>query len=68
MTQYSSGLIQKTISLFEPRAGEEFTEESARRALNNVCGFFKILNEWSKAEEKTISENERKIPAGTSGF
>ena len=51
MAQYSPELIQQTISVFETRTERAISEENARQAVENISGFFRVLQEWAKAEE-----------------
>ena len=57
MAQYSPELIEQTISLFESRTGRVMTEEDARQAVENISGFFRVLQEWAEAEEKEGCED-----------
>ena len=52
MAQYSSELIELTVSVFENRIGREISKEEARQAVENISGFFQVLQEWAAAEEK----------------
>lgn len=50
--------IQETIDFWEKRAGMKFTREDARQMIENVTGYFRILNEWDRREngkEKAMS-------------
>lgn len=44
----SADLIQHTIRVWEPRLRRRLTEEDARRILENVVGFFHVLEAWSR--------------------
>ena len=55
MTQYSSELIDHTISVFENRTGRTYSCEDARQAVENISGFFRVLQEWSEAEGREDS-------------
>ena len=50
MAHYSPELILKTISLFESRTGRATSQEEARQSLENISGFFQVLQEWAEAE------------------
>jgi hypothetical protein len=52
MAQYSPELIEQTVSIFESRTGRAMSEEDARQAVENISGFFRVLQEWAEAEEK----------------
>lgn len=55
MAQYSPELIEQTISVFESRSGRVISEEDARQAVENISGFFRVLQEWAKAEDREES-------------
>jgi hypothetical protein len=50
MAHYSPELIIKTISLFESRTSRATSQEEARQSLENISGFFQVLQEWAEAE------------------
>jgi len=51
MAQYSPELIEQTISIFKHRSGAVLSHEDARQAVENIIGFFRILQEWAEAED-----------------
>jgi hypothetical protein len=63
MAQYSSKLIEETISIFERRTGRMISQEEARRAVENISGFFRVLQRWAKAEDKGGCEDISGFPA-----
>ena len=50
MAQYSLELIEQTVSIIESRTGRVMSEEDARQAVENISGFFRVLQEWAEAE------------------
>ncbi len=52
MARYSPELNEQTISVFESRTGRVISEEEARQAVENISGFFRVLQEWEEAERK----------------
>ena len=48
-------------SLLQRRTRQGLTDEDAREALNNLCGFFGLLREWAKVEDEqmTIPRNSK---------
>jgi len=50
MAQYSSVLINQTISIYESLTGIKISEERARQSVENISGFFNILQEWAETE------------------
>jgi hypothetical protein len=56
MAQYSPELIEQTISIFKSRTGRSYSCEEARQAVENLSGFFRVLQEWAEAEDSAKSE------------
>lgn len=65
MAQYSPALIEQTISVFESRTGRVISEEDARQAVENISGFFRVLQEWAEAEDR---EESTESPVGRPGM
>jgi hypothetical protein len=63
MARYSPELIEQTISVFESRTGRVISEEEARQAVENISGFFRVLQEWAEAEDKKEVEESPSQPA-----
>lgn len=61
MAQYSPELIEQTISIFESRTGRVISEEDARQAVENISGFFQVLQEWAEAEDR--DDSNEALPA-----
>ena len=58
MVQYSPELIEQTISVFESRSGRVISDEDARQAVENISGFFRVLQEWAEAGDgKSCAES-----------
>jgi hypothetical protein len=55
----SADLIQQTIRVWEPRLGRPLSEEDARQILENVVGFFRVLNGWDHQERDSESDPKR---------
>jgi hypothetical protein len=56
MAQCSPELIEQTITVFENRTGRSYSCEDARQAVENISGFFRVLQEWVEAEDNSKSE------------
>ena len=41
-------LIDRTITLWQSRCGDQLNREDARQIVANVTGFFSVLHEWSR--------------------
>jgi len=51
-------LLEETIRLWQPRTSRPLTPEDARQMVENVTGFFTILQGWSVAADTRPSEPE----------
>lgn len=67
MAQYSPKLIEQTTSIFESRIGRGISEEDARQAVDNISGFFRVLQEWAEAEVKEKSAEPTEAPGTGAG-
>ena len=52
MAKYSPELIDQTIPVYANRTGKEISKEDARQAVDNISGFFQVLQELAEAEDK----------------
>ena len=67
MAQYSPELIEQTIAVFESRTGRVISEEDARQAVENVSGFFRVLQDWAEVEDREECEESPADPSTDSG-
>ena len=67
MARYSAELIEQTISVFESRTGRMISQEDVRQAVENISGFFLVLQEWAEAENQEEYEDEPDRPARVEG-
>ena len=67
MAQYSPKLIEQTISVFESRTGRVISDEEARRLVENISGFFQVLQEWAEAEDKDRRDEGTDRPTRSEG-
>jgi hypothetical protein len=44
--------IDQTIAIWQPRSERRLTREDGREIIENISGFFRILQEWDRAERK----------------
>jgi hypothetical protein len=63
MARHSPELIEQTISVFESRTRRVISVEDARHAVENISGFFQVLQEWAGVEDKEGSEEDLSHPA-----
>jgi hypothetical protein len=45
----NNGLIDRTVGIWQARYSRELSREDARQIVENVAGFFSILQEWSRS-------------------
>ena len=62
MAQYSPELIANTVSVFENQTGRVFSKEEARQAVENISGFFQVLQEWAKSEDSDRGIESPAVP------
>jgi hypothetical protein len=53
MKDQSPNIIDETARFWTKRAGRVISQEEARQALENVAGFFRVLQEWDEADCRT---------------
>ncbi len=51
-------LLEETIRFWQPRTSRPLTPEDARQMVENVTGFFTILQGWSAAADTRPSKPE----------
>jgi hypothetical protein len=54
-------LIDDTIDVWQPYTSRRLTREDARQITENVCGFFNVLLEWTRAERRPTSRSRRDV-------
>lgn len=57
---------RRTIDFWQPRSGQPLSHENARQIVQNVAGFFRVLNEWAVAEARVCAVNADQGRAGPS--
>lgn len=62
MAHYSPELLEQTITVFKRRTGRVISEENAREAVDNISGFFRVLQEWAEAEDNEICAESSTYP------
>ena len=67
MTQYSLGLIEQALSIFENRTGRVLSEEDDQQAGGNISGVFRMLQKLDVAEVKEGYKETSSCPAMEEG-
>lgn len=47
---WSDDLLEQTIDVWQPYASYPLSREDAREILENLTGYFKVLQEWDRRE------------------
>jgi hypothetical protein len=55
-TSPNSPFIDETLAFWQPRSRRVLTREDAREIIENVAGFFAILEQWDRAEREAIGK------------
>jgi hypothetical protein len=42
--------IDQTIAIWQPRSKRQLTREDGREIIENITGFFRVLQEWDRAD------------------
>jgi len=56
-------LLEETIQFWQPRSARPLTPEDARQIVENITGFFMVLQSWSAAAGTRPSQPEDKEAA-----
>ncbi len=51
MQEPKRDFIDETLEFWQQRASTPLTREDARQIIENVAGFFNVIQEWEKEEE-----------------
>lgn len=53
-SKQTENLIDRTRVVWQPRLGRDLTPDEARQISANVTGFFVVLAEWARKEEREV--------------
>lgn len=57
--------LRQTVAFWQSRADRPLTREDAREIFANVSGFFKVLDEWDRAEQERAGHPAKRTGAQT---
>ncbi|WP_314717788.1 hypothetical protein [Sphingobium yanoikuyae] len=57
--RFSNELVEKARKVFQKRTSQKLTNEDARKMLENLTGFFRVLHEWDRAQAKGDADPSR---------
>jgi hypothetical protein len=52
--------IDQTVAFWQKRSKRQLTREDGREIIENMTGFFRILQEWDRAERAAQKEAEKR--------
>ena len=52
-------IVEQTLALWQPRSARILVADDARQMLDNSCGFFGLLAEWMRGEQRDQDETEQ---------
>jgi hypothetical protein len=55
MRRVQKQLIDQTLEFWQARSSKTLTREDARQMIENVTGFFQLLQEWQLADQLSAS-------------
>jgi len=55
MRKIQNQLIDRTLEFWQARSSQTLTREDAREIIENVSGFFQILQKWEVADQPTAT-------------
>jgi hypothetical protein len=64
MRETRPNLLDDTLAVWQQRSRRQLSREDAREIAENISGFFNILAEWSRQEER--ERCDPKTPGGIS--
>ena len=58
MRKIQKQLIDRTLEFWQSRNSHTLTREDAREIIENVTGFFRILQQWEVADQSTATDKD----------
>ena len=58
MKKQDTDIIERSVEFWRRRTGKEYSREDVRGMMANVAGFFKVLDEWDRAEREERKETQ----------
>jgi hypothetical protein len=57
-------LLDEALEIFQPRTTERLTREDAREIYVNLTGFFRVLQDWDRAEREQLAREAAEAAEG----
>jgi hypothetical protein len=64
--QREGDFIDQTIAIWQKRAARKLTREDGREIIENITGFFSVLQEWER-KERTAEYVKATLPTAIAG-
>jgi hypothetical protein len=58
MQRVQKQLIDQTLEFWQARSPKTLTREDAREMIENVAGFFQLLQEWQLADQLSATDKD----------
>jgi hypothetical protein len=58
MRKIQNQLIDRTLEFWQPRSSQTLTREDAREIIENVTGFFRVLQKWQVADQPAAAHQD----------
>jgi hypothetical protein len=58
MRKIQNQLIDRTLEFWQPRSSQTITREDAREIIENVTGFFLVLQKWEVADQLATADQD----------
>jgi hypothetical protein len=59
MQHVNPEILEQTLALWQLRSARTLVMDDARQILSNSCGFFGVLAEWMRAEQRDQDETQQ---------
>jgi hypothetical protein len=56
-TTQTPAMINETMAFWRERTGTPLSPEDARQAIENICGFFQVLQDWAAADVQEYDQD-----------
>lgn len=58
MRKMQGQLIDRTLEFWQARSSDKLTREDAREIIENVTGFFRVLQKWQVADQLAAAHQD----------
>ena len=58
----TDALLDEALEIFQPRTSRRLCREDAREIYVNLTGFFRVLQDWERAEREQLAREGASVP------